>query len=309
MGLALLAGCAPADDSGGDRLGPLVEGTLLFEERVPTDDGLSAELFVRPARRVRIDALDAAGGLMVTSYSDESGGFAAPAAAAMVQAVSATREPSRIAVVDSAGALHRQVFPFGEAGATYTVPAADEQQTAGAFHILDVAERVADLVTEATGRPPHALRLTWQLGNTGTLALGLPVNASYYRRDPADPVIVLQGGEAGRVATTMTSHFDDAVIAHELGHFIMDTYSYDASLGGGHNANNLYFTLALSEGFATWLGSVALDDSVYISTTGQPPTPQLNFANYDIENVDNIPRRAFGNDSELTVSEVLWDLY
>ncbi|ETR66647.1 MAG: hypothetical protein OMM_12524 [Candidatus Magnetoglobus multicellularis str. Araruama] len=90
---------------------------------------------------------------------------------------------------------------------------------------------------------------------------------------------------------------------------MLDHYSVDASQGGGHNGNNLYPSLSLSEGFATWFAAACLKNPNYLSTVGLPPKQQLNFSNYNIENIDNIPYRSFGIQSEFTVSEILWDIY
>lgn len=301
--LWLLSGCVDESDQGeGDAT--TLEKRLIYEERVPTDDGLSDTLHRRPARGVLLEVLDADGRVVSTVATDEEGRFAAPEGR-RIRAVSMSVDPTEISVVSSVGVPYRVEV----SGDEVVIPAADAAQTSGAFNILDVARQVTARVAEATGLGAPPVTLTWELGNVGRTALGLPVYTSFYARDDATPIIVIEGGVAGEIGTTSTAHFDDHVIAHEMGHFIQDNLAFDASMGGSHNANNLYYSLAFSEGFATWLACAVLDDPRYISTVGQPPSNQLNYSNYTIENADNIPGRAYGNDSELTVSEVLWDLY
>lgn len=60
------------------------------------------------------------------------------------------------------------------------------------------------------------------------------------------------------------SYWSDAVTAHELGHWMMSSYGRSPLEGGPHYLGCPTFPgQAWSEGFATWLSSMAREDSVY----------------------------------------------
>jgi hypothetical protein len=61
----------------------------------------------------------------------------------------------------------------------------------------------------------------------------------------------------------------DSVIAHEYGHFVMDTYGVSAREAGPHLFNTpLSQGLAWSEGYASWFSAVARRDPLYIDRQG-----------------------------------------
>jgi hypothetical protein len=99
--------------------------------------------------------------------------------------------------------------------------------------------------------------------------------------------------------------YDDAVIVHELGHYVEDEYARDDSPGGGHDGTPTDPRLAWSEGFATWFSGAVRGDPVYVDTNAaggwssdaETTTTTANPAAPMTQDV-----------SEDMVSEILWDV-
>ncbi len=112
--------------------------------------------------------------------------------------------------------------------------------------------------------------------------------------------------------------FDDAVVLHEIGHFILNVFSEDDNPGGVHflHDNNQDLRLAWSEGFATAFSSMVrryagiAGADAYVDTDGNG----LSLYDYALEvptggrNVFSPKTQAGGMAGELAVSVVLWDL-
>lgn len=106
--------------------------------------------------------------------------------------------------------------------------------------------------------------------------------------------------------------WDDAVIAHEHGHFLDLVYSASDSPGGEHylGDNNQDIRLSYGEGVATYhlaagrLVNGRSDATYYIDTTGGSGAGNLSFS-YEIEGPGV---SAIGGASEVAVSAALWDI-
>lgn len=309
---AMLMGCG-ANPGAPDGVKVEVAGEVTYQERIPTEAGLSADFALRPVRFACIE-LRSEGTVRAKGTTDSMGCYRLCGEVGdryQICVLSRCETEAKLDVVDSDGNTHRYAVQREQSvncsSFDILIPC-DSRQQSGAFNILDVCRTVSRRVSKATGRIPPHVTVCWELGNVGTIVQQRPVTSSFYGSISGEPWIVITGGEPGRESTTETSHFDDPVIAHEYSHFIQDHFSYANSMGGSHNAEHLYFPLALAEGFATWLGCVALGRPYYICTIGMPPTPQLNFSYYSLESVHDISYRAYGYSSELSVSEILWDL-
>lgn len=299
-----------------------ITGSVQFEEYIPTDEGLSDTVYSKPVRYARFDILSESNQSHASGFLDGNGQFQVTLnglSSGYLKVYSDTRgsDVADVYTVNSSNNLYTFKSDTTDFNNNETIdlliPVSNHGEISGAFNILDVAATCTKCVIDATGTFHPDLRLTWELGNVGTVVFDKILTTSFFCRTDSIPTIYLSGGiksEDGSLdLKSETAHFDDMVIAHETGHFIQNTYSYDASQGGGHNGNNLYPSLALSEGFATFFAAVCLDNPNYIATIGLPPEQQLNFSNYNIEDIDNISYRSYGIQSEFTVSEVLWDIY
>lgn len=171
-----------------------------------------------------------------------------------------------------------------------------EADNAGAFNILDTVIRGSDKVKELNSSVPPLISVIWERGiNSGT---------GY-----ANNTIVLNG------SSDDPDEYDDSVILHEYGHFVADKYSYDHSPGGGHQSidENQDIRLSWSEGWATYFGGLTRNNSKYVDIRYDKDTKIQITGWHDIENLDSnagsLSSFAQGQDTEVSVSSILWDIY
>src|SRR6185369_7463656 len=98
--------------------------------------------------------------------------------------------------------------------------------------------------------------------------------------------------------------YDPAVILHEFGHYIDDTFARSDSRGGEHGfGDRLDMRLAFGEGLATAFSSMARGDPFYRDSFG---SGQGNAGFVDIE-ADSLTNEGWY--AESSVQELLWDLF
>jgi K319L-like, PKD domain len=167
------------------------------------------------------------------------------------------------------------------------------ERSAAPFAILAAVQRGLALVT---GVLPDAdfprLTIDWSPTNDG--------EATFFHADANDSLrrIVLAGE-----ADVDTQEYDPAVILHEFGHYIDHTFGRSDSIGGRHSlGDRVDMRVAFGEGFASALGAIARQDSVYRDSFG---AGQHNSGFVDIER----DRSDEGWYSESSVQELVWDMY
>jgi len=281
-------------------------GSVTYEARSATPTGASERLEVRPARHVVVEARDVEGRTLGRTVTDAEGVFRleAPVSATEVVVRARVRVDGHDVAVsrDSGGAIdHTLRQPLDRPGSHVEMRAAEDDPdgAAGAFHIVDTMYRGVAAVRRWTGETLPPVFAYWGRGVTRTW--------SYYRGErPAGSgryCVELLGGEPGRQATTDTDEHDEAIVLHELGHFVMDRLSSDSSPGGNHPAGYLVDPgLAWEEGRATWFATAVLGAPQYWDTIGVEPTGRLRVS-HDLERGVEGPR---GMGSEQGVSEILW---
>jgi hypothetical protein len=283
-------------------------GTVRFESRQPTATGASTAVTLRPARFVEVALVAGDGGTLATGHTDATGQFslAGPRDAAAVE-VRARLEDRGITLSvspDPDGAeVHTLRVPVTSPRTPLEVTASDAnpQGYAGAFHILDTAWTGLDAVRRWTGRTLPPLAVYWGRGVT--------TEWSYYRGErPARSgryMLELLGGRPGQQATTDTDEHDEAIVLHEVGHFVMDMLSSNSSTGGSHPEGFLIDPgLAWEEGRATWFATAVRADPRYEDTIGIEGAGELR-VNHNLEQGSRGPR---GIGAESSVADVLWDL-
>ncbi len=121
----------------------------------------------------------------------------------------------------------------------------------GAFNIFDCLVEGTKKVKELSGSIPPLLTVNWQKGIAA---------ATRYKNNN---VIELNG------SVDDPDEYDDAVILHEYGHFIMDKFSYSKSPGVIHHSNdtNQDIRLSWSEGWATFFSSLLRNNSLYVDVS------------------------------------------
>jgi hypothetical protein len=105
-----------------------------------------------------------------------------------------------------------------------------------------------------------------------------------------------------------SDEFDDHVVAHEYGHFLMASLSREGSPGGDHSVGEqLDPRLAWSEGWADFFSAVTNANPDYIDT-GMVHGKAIVLVRTNIE-LDVHPRERPGIWSEHSVGSALWDWY
>jgi hypothetical protein len=164
------------------------------------------------------------------------------------------------------------------------------------FAVLDVLLTCSERIRTGTGEVPPLCHAYVQLGNAGA------VGTSFY--DHFARALTVLGGAAGNLDGSDTDYFDDAVIAHEYGHFVEFNMAATRNRGGPHSGQALEPCFAWSEGAASGWGCVLLGDPAYVDSVRTSPfPPQFSTS---VENWT--PQTVRGIGGEETVSEIVWDL-
>ena len=311
LSLVVLVGCGATTRSRGSNgqedARRTYTGRVMYEARHATPSGASREIEVRPARHVVVEALDEDGEVVGKTATAADGSFTLGASidAVSVRVRARIESPFDIAVTrDPLGEVdHSLEAPLPEPHLFLEITATDAsvEGHAGAFHILDTELRGLEAVQRWTGQTLPPVYTYWGRGVTTAW--------SYFRGErPAESgrfCLEILGGEPGRQSVTDTDEHDEAIILHELGHFVMDRLSTDSSPGGNHPAGVLLDPgLAWEEGRATWFAAAVLGDSRYLDTIGVEPHGRLRVS-HDLERGGSGVR---GVGSEQGVAEILWDL-
>lgn len=178
----------------------------------------------------------------------------------------------------------------------------------GAFNIFDLFSSAGELIRQSGPCP----------SSTGPIPCNPPPLVGYWEPrsargtffdDQEDAIFILGGGSPDGDA----DEYDDAVIAHEYGHFAMHHFSHDDSPGGEHritdNAQDL--RLSYSEGWGNFFSSAVRNSPLYVDTAGGS-TFSFNIENYTSPNfpVDgSLSAKTVYDTNEVAVAGVLWDIY
>ncbi|MFO0605320.1 MAG: hypothetical protein U0324_19225 [Polyangiales bacterium] len=285
----------------------VIRGVVRYEARHPTAQGTSAAAEVRPARFVEVVARDVAGTPVGSCEADGDGAFScAVSGSAKTLAFVAHARHDGLEASCTPDSDQRRLhelaveLPPGGAEVELTIRDGDAAGTGGAFHIVDTVMRGVEAAKRWTGATLPPLVVYWGRGVT--------TEWSYYRGErPAGSgrfVLELLGGQRGRHTTTDTDEHDEAIVLHEVGHFVMDRLTTNSSPGGTHPSNVLIDPgLAWEEGRATWFAAAVRRDPAYQDTIGVEPAGSLR-VDHDLERSGG-PR---GNGAENSVADVLWDL-
>lgn len=287
----------------------VASGTFLYRDRVQDLAGFTGAEPDRPARRVDVQILDATtSAVLATGATDTAGAYSIPVTDAQVRNVrvrmmslSSSTPGLLLDVRNNASA--RQAYAI--IGATTNSHAPTANLNFGtivalpgfggeAINVFDVLLDGLDFYALLKGGSWPPLRLTafWQAG---------AADGTYFAA--GDNSIHLRGGEG----------YDDTVIGHEQGHFILHNGSNDDTPAGTHYIGDNFQDLRLSwsEGWATFFAAATRRafgrlplPPVYVDTDGAPGVGGLNFS-FEIEG-PNVPAR--GAASEVAVSAALWDI-
>jgi hypothetical protein len=183
-------------------------------------------------------------------------------------------------------------------------PIADAAGIGGAFNLIDIFSSGSELLQESGGCVPACtpppLTAYWEpQGSTGT-----------FYDDVLNAIFICGGGASGSCNAGDADEYDDAVIAHEYGHFVLGHFSHDDSQGGVHvlsdNAQDI--RLSWSEGWGNFFSSAVRESPLYLDTD------EAGFFALDLEQVTSgdVPTLTFlalYTTNEVSVAAVLWDFF
>jgi hypothetical protein len=292
---------------------------------------------VRPARRVVVEALDAANTSVSLgkSSTDDDGYYSIPVAngaSAILRAYARVQETTGY-VADgippdhcTGGTWHVSIVDNTSGKAEYaiqkatavTAPAADVTlhaattfasghytSRAGApFTLADDAVGAIEKICEGQPAPSlPLLNINWSPNNVpsgGNWDLG-QIGTSFYTTEAGVSNMYILGKES-----VDTDEYDDHVIVHEFGHFLEDRLYRSDSIGGMHylGTDLLDPRVAFSEGYASAMAALVLDDPYYVDTNGTGQASGFGFT---------VATAPAGNDrgiySEVSAAHLLYTLY
>jgi hypothetical protein len=283
-------------------------GRVTFEARQATSTGVSLRTEERPARHVRLEARASSGdALLGEARTDDEGhyvleGTGDVGSIDVVATMDLNGTPLAVTLDDAGRRPHAQTFqlpPSAERAAWdgHLEPGVEESLS-GALHILDTLARGVQTVEGWAGERLPELYVYWGPDVT--------VDWSYYRgeRGLSRFCLELLAGRRSERTTTDTDEHDEAIILHELGHFVFDRWTTYSSIGGRHPRGSLVDPgVAWEEGRATWLATAIRQDPAYVDSRG---VEGAGSARVD-ESVET-PQPPRGPGSETSVAGILWDL-
>lgn len=277
-------------------------GTVLYEKVPVGRNGLELDAPVRtPAAGVKVEIVETPGRTVLASgFTDDKGGYSIRVrlgreAAVYVRALAQTENAQVVRVGDRAewSMVSEAFTPGRQRTVQRDLLATDSSRVAGAFNIAATIHRANSLVRAA--RPGVALprvEIRWDTSYVG---------GSFFREREGTAYI---NGRRGRDS----DEYDDHVIAHEYGHFLMASFSRESSPGGSHGfGEQLDPRLAWSEGWGNFFGAATTGSARYIDT-GATRGRQVVLVSMDLE--EDVPAGDRpGIWSEHSVGGVLWDWF
>jgi hypothetical protein len=241
-----------------------VQGVVGFEKRLPTLDGLGDPTVV-PARHILVRVLDSGDGSELgRAYSQQDGSYAVSfdAPADVFVQFRTVGDPAEYPMnvrdcplldceqdgtyfVNSGAFTPGADMDLGTAVITVDIGA-------GAFNIFDQVVRGFDFARANFGStPPYAI-VRWADGqNTlcGSSCFIAKLDTLFIKGALEDP-----------------DQYDDAVLLHEFGHYLENSFSHSDSPGGPHDGSPTDPRLAWGEGYGTYVGARIADSPLYIDT-------------------------------------------
>jgi hypothetical protein len=287
-----------------------VAGTARYDDYAQTPSGLSSTARPLPIRYAQVEVHQSADdSVLATGKTDENGKYALTFSMATpgkyyVKVLAAQGDLAWLPqkVVNTAGAIYAIRTPDQDASVTPNATGIDLNAKRGesfaeAFNIFDLGVLgFKEAQSRLGGATLPALTWRWTAGQATCGG-----SASCYAKSDDSIYVLSTAADA--------DEYDDTVLAHEFGHFVMHHASRDDSPGGSHGLNQQNVpTLAWSEGVASFIGQRILQTPTYIDTNAN------GTFSYNVETLPSyVPAGTSdgtpgGNLSEALVTAVLWDL-
>lgn len=298
--LGLAAGAGGAAPAHGQAT--TFRGTILYEKVPATRTGLQLDAPVRtPATGIKVEIVESPSKQVLGSgWTDAKGAYAIPVTLrgrprVYVRALAQTENASVVRVRDRAEwSMTTEPATIGrERVVENDLLAADADRVAGAFNIAVTIGRANALVR--SGQPDVRLprvEIRWDTTYVG---------GTFFR--PSEEVAFINGRRGQD-----SDEFDDHIIAHEYGHFLMASFSRESSPGGSHGfGERLDPRLAWSEGWSNFFGGAVTGAAHYVDT-GVVRGRQGVLLSLDLE--EDVPAGDRpGIWSEHSVASLLWDWF
>jgi hypothetical protein len=338
LGLLTLSACSGGGDGGGYACptvrdysnGVTVTGTAVYEYR---DDGNQAiNAAPNPIRQAEVQVYDGAGALIQCARTKDTGvfSFKVPSGSATISVRVNSKiynDTSQISVFNDPvnRALHyisKSFVPSAsmDLGTLTATAATSTALKGGAFNILDkvysanlylisTTANCDDTIPECTPVTSiPAISIFWDKGVDPGEYVGT-TDLSYYLDGRSE--LYLLGGIDGDVDSSDTDHFDNSIIVHEYGHFIVDVFSKTDSPRGTHNGRSIIDPrLAFGEGWPDFFQAAVLNTPLYLDTSGTIAGTASELVRRDIETPDqDVPATlGEGNFREFSIARYLWDV-
>ncbi len=296
-----------------------IGGVVSYQDRRYDERGFLSLTAYNPLRYAAYDILDADDESLVASgYTDAQGRYrftGSPGGRYRIRLLSRS-DPAgghEVEVTDLAGDLYAVSLGLDPATPDIRIPLASG--LAGVFNIFDVMLTGMEFFAELGEASLPDLKVFWARGNslgtyycTGFDATNCPGGAGVYVYDETG-----YGGD--------TDEFDDDVLWHEFGHFIVDRLSADDSEGGCHllESPDLDLRLAWSEGWGDflptaikrWLAADAARRARLSQSTDKPLTLYVDTAGDQARisaDMNDASSRYWYASNEVAVARILWRL-
>lgn len=285
-----------------------LSGTVRYENRIynETGEGNPEASEYLPVRFVKVQVFDAdtktALGPQTGTNTDDDGNysitFKPPASKKVYITCSAKGDGNyNISIgkdatnIQSVHSIDSKIEDISGDSVAINLDITEASGSGGAFNIFDQLVKGADVVNDLSGTYPPSVTVYWEKGVGG---------GSYF--DAFD--LNINGSEID------PDEYDDSVILHEYGHFLAKKYSFDKSLGGNHHSDdtNQDPRLSWSEGWANFFSSLVRRSPFYIDY-GLTGTLIINCETFYYSGNINVIDLLKGQDCELNVASILWDIY
>ncbi len=286
-----------------------LSGTAYYEDRVLNEFGFTGERTPKPIRWAVIHVVSTDGlTILATATTGADGAFAFPTinnsnrqAGVYLQVMAEINSPTPITIQNDP--LHRIPYSFisaymddsrQDAFSDLSPTATVRSLIGGAFNMLDVFLKGAETVEPLCSACLPPLVAYWESGRDVTTG---------YDGD----AIFVKGGDA----YGDRDEYDDAIVAHEYGHFVLKNLSRDDSPGGTHGLtdSNQDPRLSWSEGWATFFASVVLGHPFHVDAKDIGIELAFDLETLFSLKVPSLKEDAITARSEIAVASVLYDLY
>lgn len=303
-----------------------IQGKLFYEDRQYDTNGFTNSFFptYSNVRFVTVDLLDEDGELLETTTTNSTGwfqfGHVIPELYSIRALSEITIEPAPgFSVKDMDGNIYAITKASVQGETTYDIKISKNSPIAGAFNILDLYASAAQYSREKLQVDVADLSVFWELNNGLGTYYCSGFDSDFCKQDQGVYVLNFTGGQFSD-----TDEYDDDVLLHEFGHFVMEKYFVDDSPAGCHfiTTNDSDLSLAWSEGWGTFFGSTVKswmkqnsghNLSSKALVTSYVDTDGLNaFLSYDIAQIaykDAAAESFYYASSEAAVSKILWSVF